>query len=118
MPKGRQRIRFRRAPCRHERGEHGDGHHQGGAAAERNDVSRADAPSETIASQEIRLEGRQVPIPFEVQYDPTHIDPKNHYTIQARILEGGTLLFIYSQAYPVLTSGNPDHVEVVVEPPR
>ena len=80
------------------------------------DVSRADAPSETMASQEIRLEGRQVPIAFEVQYDPTHIDPKNRYTIQARILEGGKPRFISQQAYPVLTNGNPNTVEVIVEP--
>ena len=82
------------------------------------DVSRADAPSETIASQEIRLEARQVPIAFEIQYDPTHIDPKNRYTIQARILESGNLRFISQQAYPVLTGGNPSTVEVIVGPAR
>jgi putative lipoprotein len=82
------------------------------------DVSRADAPSETIASQEIQLEGRQVPISFEVQYDPTHIDPNNRYTIQARILAGGQLHFISQQAYPVLTHGNPSNLEVIVGPAR
>ncbi len=82
------------------------------------DVSRADAPAVTIAEQVIRPDGRQVPIEFEIQYDPGHIDQSHRYTIQARILEEGQVRFINTQAYPVITGGNPNTVEVVVNPVR
>jgi uncharacterized lipoprotein YbaY/uncharacterized protein YecT (DUF1311 family) len=82
------------------------------------DVSRADAPAVTIAEQTIRPAGQQVPIKFKIRYDPGHIDQRHRYTIQARILEEGKLRFINSQAYPVITGGNPSTVEVTVNPVR
>lgn len=82
------------------------------------DVSRADAPAVTIAEQTIRPEGRQVPIEFELRYDPRRINPRHRYTVQARILEDGRLRFISTQAYPVITGGNSNTVEVIVNPAR
>ena len=82
------------------------------------DVSRADAPSVTIAEQTIRPEGRQVPIDFELTYDPAQIDTRHHYAIQVRILEGGKLRFINAQAYPVITLSHPKEVKVIVAPAR
>ena len=38
------------------------------------DVFRADAPATVIAEQKITAEGKQVPIPFELRYEPTRID--------------------------------------------
>ncbi|MDQ3754822.1 MAG: YbaY family lipoprotein [Acidobacteriota bacterium] len=80
------------------------------------DVSRADAPAVTITEQTIRPAGRQVPIEFELRYDPRRIDARHRYTVQVRILEDGQLRFINTQAYPVITSGNPNTVEVIVNP--
>ena len=82
------------------------------------DVSRADAPAVTIAEQMIKPAGRQVPIKFEIQYDPGHIDQNHRHTIQARILEDGKLRFINTHAYPVITGANPSTADVVVNPVR
>jgi uncharacterized lipoprotein YbaY len=38
------------------------------------------------------------------------------YTVQARIEQGGKVLFISTQTFPVITRGNPKHVEVKVDP--
>lgn len=82
------------------------------------DVSRADAPSVTIAEQEIKPAGRQVPIVFELPYDVRRIEERHRYVLQVRILEGGKLRFTSSKAYPVITQGNPKSVKVLVEPVR
>jgi len=68
------------------------------------DVSRADAPSLTIARTRFAAEGRN-PIPFVISYDPARILPGRRYGVQARISDGRRLLFISTQAYPVLTGG-------------
>ena len=82
------------------------------------DVSRADGQAITIAEQRIQPEGRQVPIAFELRYDPSRIQQRRQYVIQARILEDGRVRFLSSDAYPVITGGNPSTVEVIVRPPR
>ncbi len=82
------------------------------------DVSRADAPAETIAEQVIKPAGRQVPFEFELRYDSSLIDERHRYAVQARILEDGQLRFISTQAYPVITGGNPNAIEVMVKPVR
>jgi uncharacterized lipoprotein YbaY len=80
------------------------------------DVSRADAPAITLASQSIITGGRQVPIPFELVYNPEQIDPRFTYAVQARILIDGQLRFISTTQFAVITQGNPSQVEVRVEP--
>ena len=81
------------------------------------DVSRADAPAETISSQHIEAQGKQVPFPYELKYDPAKIDSKNTYAVRATIKDGAKLLFTSTQRYPVITNGAPtSHVEIVVEP--
>jgi len=80
------------------------------------DVSLSDAPATTIAEEKITLGQRQVPVPFELKYDPAKIDPKHTYSVNAWILVDGQLRFINDQSYRVLTQGNPSHIEVVVKP--
>jgi uncharacterized lipoprotein YbaY len=80
------------------------------------DVSLADAPAKVIAKEEIPLGERQVPVPFELKFDPGKIDPKHTYSVSASILVDGQLRFISDKAYPVLTRGNPTHVDVIVKP--
>lgn len=82
------------------------------------DVSRADVPSVTIAEQVIKPAGRQVPIAFELPYDAQRIKERRRYVLQVRILEGGRLRFINSKAYPVITGGHHDSVNVIVQPVR
>lgn len=79
------------------------------------DSSRADAPAIVIGEQVIESPG-QVPIAFSVEYDPAAIDPTHRYTLRVRITDGdGTLLFINTESYPVITSGSPGRdIEVLV----
>jgi len=79
------------------------------------DVSRADAPAVVIGEQVIDAAGRQVPIPFEIAYDPARIDPRMTYAVQARIEEDGRLLFINDTRHPVLTRNAPAHVDMVLK---
>jgi len=82
------------------------------------DVLRADAPAMTIAEQTIRPTGRQVPIAFELRYDPSRINNRSRYEIEVRILERGQVRFINTQPYPVITEGQPKAVIVIVKPVR
>jgi putative lipoprotein len=77
------------------------------------DVSRADARAVTIAEQIIRTTGQQVPIEFELRYDPRRIEERNRYSIQARILQDNQPRFISAQPYLVITGGHPNRVNVV-----
>jgi putative lipoprotein len=82
------------------------------------DVSKADAPADVIGEQVIQTEGAQVPIPFEVAYDPGQIEENHSYSLQVRIEDGtGKLLFINDTSVPVITRGNPTQdIEVIVIP--
>ena len=79
------------------------------------DISKQDVPAVTIAEQKITTPG-QIPIPFELQYDPDKIDYRMTYAVQARIEQDGKLLFISTQVFPVITRGNSTSVEVKVDP--
>jgi uncharacterized lipoprotein YbaY/membrane-bound inhibitor of C-type lysozyme len=80
------------------------------------DVSQAGAAPKEIAEQNINLGQRQVPVPFTLNVDEAKIDPKRTYAVRAKITVGGELRFISNRSYPVLTKGNPAHVEIVVTP--
>jgi putative lipoprotein len=79
------------------------------------DISRQGAPTLTIGLQDIETGGRQVPIPFDIGYRPAMIDQTHAYAVQARILQGGRLLFINTNTYKVITNGVVSNIEVVVE---
>jgi hypothetical protein len=76
------------------------------------DVSVADAPAAVISLQRIRNPG-QIPVHFRLEYAAASIDDTHRYTVQARIFEGDQLVFATDTAYPVITEGNPQVVEVV-----
>ena len=84
------------------------------------DVSYQDAAAPLIAEQVIHNPG-QVPIEFNIEFDPDDIDPRNTYSVQAAIYESdGRMAFTNDTAYEVITRGNPDKVDmllVMVEPP-
>ena len=80
------------------------------------DVSRADAPATIIATQTIDPAGKAPPYPFEPTYDPSKIEERNSYTVRATIRDGDKLLFTSTQAYPVITRGNPTSgIDIVVQ---
>jgi putative lipoprotein len=80
------------------------------------DISRQDIPAHVLGEQIYTTEGRQVPLPFEVPYNPHHIDERFTYSISARIEDGdGILRFISDTSNPVITRGSPtEDVEVWV----
>jgi putative lipoprotein len=79
------------------------------------DVSLADAPAKVIAEEKINLGQRQVPVPFELKFDPAKIEVKNRYSVSAKILVDGQLQFMADQSYGVLTQGKPMHVDVILK---
>jgi len=80
------------------------------------DVSRVDAPATIIATQTIDPAGKAPPFPFELIYDPSKIEERNSYTVRATIRDGDKLLFTSTQAYLVITRGNPTSgIEILMQ---
>jgi len=77
------------------------------------DISRADAAATEISSLVIPNPG-QVPIPFELEYDPAAIDERMTYSVRASITDRGRLVFTTDTAIPVLTRGAGNTVELVL----
>jgi len=63
------------------------------------DVSRADAPAEVLARQEIPLEGGP-PYAFALSYEPDAIQDRHRYSVRARIQEGDRLLWTSTESTP------------------
>ncbi|MFD0978992.1 YbaY family lipoprotein [Tropicimonas aquimaris] len=78
------------------------------------DVSRADAPAQVLATYRIPEPGAP-PYRFAFAYDPARIDPARSYTLMARVLEGDRLLMITDTAYPVLTRGGGTELEMILK---
>jgi len=77
------------------------------------DVSKADAPAVVVGS--VRTDkADQVPIRFEIPFDPARIDQSHSYSVRARIVVAQRLLFTTDQAYPVLTRGHGNEVEMML----
>jgi putative lipoprotein len=82
------------------------------------DMSNMDTHATVIGDQYISTQGEQVPIAYEVRYNPDKIDESHTYGVFARIQDnGGKLLFVSDALTPVITQGNPTtDVKVVVVP--
>ena len=74
-------------------------------------------PDEAISMQDIRLGGKQLPIPFDLQYDPGQINPDSTYEVQVRIVDSdGNTIYQPVETYNVITQDNPtSNIEVFVE---
>ncbi len=71
-------------------------------------ISLMDAPAEVLGEQAYVTEGKQVPLPFAVSYNPDEIQENIMYGLSIRIeAADGTLLFINDTAIPVITNDNP-----------
>jgi len=77
------------------------------------DVSRADAPAETIARQRLASPGNP-PIAFTISYDPAKISANRQYVVRARILLNDKPLFTTDTPSPVITRGNPTNVSLLL----
>lgn len=77
------------------------------------DVSLQDAAALELASASYDLGG--VPAAFRLDYDADDIDDRMTYAVRAWITVGERLMFTTTMHYPVLTRGEGDHVDVVME---
>ena len=75
---------------------------------------RADAPAEVVSEVSLPANGRQVPIPFELTYDPDKIVANHRYSVRATIRVEGLLAYTTTQAYPVITNGAPKRVNLIL----
>ena len=78
------------------------------------DVSLQDVVAKTISEQTISLT-RQVPINFELVYDPAVIDERYSYVVRATIYDGDKMLFTTDRAYPVLTRDASSQVDLILK---
>jgi putative lipoprotein len=78
------------------------------------EAARAGGDAVVVAKRIIERPG-QVPIAFELPYDPSAIDPAASYTVSARITDRGQLQFVTETPVPVLTGGA-GTAEIVVTP--
>jgi putative lipoprotein len=79
-------------------------------------VSRQDMAAPVVAETTVRPAGRQVPIPFELRYDPGKIEPNRTYAVHATISSAGRMMFTTTTAYPVITQGNPTQMNLMLQP--
>lgn len=68
----------------------------------------------TIAQQSYSA-GRQVPIPFTLEYDPTQVDSRRRYVLYAEILSGGRQLYTMRQEVPVLNGNQSSGLQLVLD---
>ena len=79
------------------------------------DVSLADAPAKLVAENIFALGQNQVPVPFQLPYNPAEIQPSHRYSVRANITVDGNMLFTTTQLYPVLTNGASTDVALLLE---
>lgn len=77
------------------------------------DVSRADAPSQTLAATTVRVRG-QVPIAYRLRVNRAAIRPGHTYALQARILVNGQMMFTTTTRHSVFGTG-PDQTDILVQ---
>jgi putative lipoprotein len=77
------------------------------------DVSRADAPAETIGRTRVPSPGNP-PFAFTIAYDPAKIQSGHRYVGRARILLDEILVFTTDTGSAVITGGNPTKVSLML----
>ena len=82
------------------------------------EAPRAGEADATVVARRIIERPGQVPIAFELAYDPGAIDPTRAYTVSARITDRGQLQFVTETPVPVLAAGAPASTEILVVPVR
>lgn len=60
----------------------------------------------------VQSAGRQVPIPFEIRFEPSRVAAGHLYAVKATIRSGGEILFESESGTQVITQGNPTQVEL------
>jgi putative lipoprotein len=82
------------------------------------DTSLQDAPAKLVGESIFAAAGQQVPISFQVSYNPGDINPAHTYTLRANITVNGTKMFASTTAYPVITQGAPMQATIMLQQAR
>jgi putative lipoprotein len=80
------------------------------------DVTRADAPAEVLGRSRTESAGNP-PYQFSIAYDPSRIDPSHRYAVRAKVTHEDRLMFTTDTHHPVITGGNPGHVDMLMRMP-
>jgi putative lipoprotein len=75
------------------------------------DISRQDAPAQTLNAIEL-TPAHQVPIPYEIGFDKTRINPRHSYAVRGQIFVDGRPWFTSTQIIRVITRGAPRHADI------
>ena len=67
-----------------------------------------------VADTVIRPEGRQVPLPFVLRFDPGRINWRHEYALRATITTGGQPAFVTPAVVKVVTRDHPNMVDLVL----
>jgi putative lipoprotein len=79
------------------------------------DTTEPELPGRLVAETTVTTDGRQVPVPFELEYRKADIQPSHRYAVRATIFSGGQTLFSLKSPYAVITRGAPTKVEILVQ---
>lgn len=79
------------------------------------DVSLMDAPAKVLAESREEFAGRQVPLRFSLRLPKSAIDERHRYAVSARIMIGDRLAFISTMHNGVLTQGQGDRVDLILQ---
>jgi uncharacterized lipoprotein YbaY/uncharacterized lipoprotein NlpE involved in copper resistance len=77
------------------------------------DVTRPGTAPPMIARTRVERPG-QVPIRFDLPYEPLAISPTGRYAVRATISDGGVVLFTSMDTVLVLTQGHPPRADLVL----
>jgi putative lipoprotein len=78
------------------------------------DVSKADAPAETVGTAVMENPGNP-PYHFSISYDPRRILDNHSYAVRATIKIGDELACVSDASYPVITRGNGKEVNILLK---
>jgi len=79
------------------------------------DTSLQDAPAKLMGESVFAAAGQQVPIAFQLSYNPADINPAHTYQLRANITVNGTKTFTSTAAYPVITRGAPMQANIMLQ---
>ena len=79
------------------------------------DTSLQDAPAKLVGESIFAAEGKQVPISFQLSYNPADINPAHTYQLRANITVNGATTFASTTAYPVITRGAPMQANIMLQ---
>lgn len=82
-------------------------------------VDGLDSSANVLSETNFNTNNRQVPIPFELRYNPNQIDTRRRYYIRAEIDTDGRLAFATNENIAVLTQGSPtDNLQLILNTAR